>query len=234
MLPEAGQAPVSCCAWPTLLVLLGLLVVTVIALNSTVAAFQHHAALAKLNAPPRQLFRDVDSSTSGDQLTQQTQCPPTAPSGLVTRVGGSIQPFIVLHELHVGEQWLVRLLQVRRGSPRRAHTPRCCHDVNAPLAGTDRRARTGGAGQGRQGPEGGARVALRRHEHQVGTRYCSPAAARLLVPKPHSTRRSHLPTPLRRPRAQTGRVPAAARPPAPTPPRRAQSGSCSLRVQRAR
>jgi hypothetical protein len=30
----------------------------------------------------------------------------------------------VLHELHVGEQWLVKLLQVRRGSPRHAHTSR--------------------------------------------------------------------------------------------------------------
>ena len=121
----SGETQLGAFTWAALLVLVVLVVVVaVLALNSTVVALQRRAARAKLDAPPTQPFRDVDSSTSGDQLAQQTQCPPTAPSGLVTRVGGSTQPFIVLHELHVGEQWLVKLLQVRRGSPRHAHTSR--------------------------------------------------------------------------------------------------------------
>jgi hypothetical protein len=196
----SGETQLGAFTWAALLVLVVLVVVVaVLALNSTVVALQRRAARAKLDAPPTQPFRDVDSSTSGDQLAQQTQCPPTAPSGLVTRVGGSTQPFIVLHELHVGEQWLVKLLQVRRGSPRHAHTPRPHvtptrhahtsrphvtptrhahtsrhrHDAGAPLAGADRRARAGRAGQGRQGPEGSARVALCRHERRVVTRCCS-------------------------------------------------------------
>ena len=159
--------------WAGLLVLVSLfVVVAVLALNSTVTALQRGAARAKLNAPPTQPFRDVDGATSGDQLAQRAQCPRTPPSGLVTRVGGSIQPFIVLHELHVGELWLVKLLQACPGSPRHPHA-RHRHDAGAPLAGADRRARAGGASQGRQGPEGSARVALCCHERRVATRCVS-------------------------------------------------------------
>ena len=190
----SGETQLSVFTWAALLVLVILVVVVaVLVLNSTVIALQHRAARAKLNAPPTQPFRDVDSSTSGDQLAQQTRCPPTAPSGLVTRVGGSTQPFIVLHELHVGEQWLVKLLQVRRGSPRHAHThtSRHRHDAGAPLAGADRRARAGGSGQGRQGPEGSARVALRGHERRVVTRCC--LARRRPPPRPHTPECAPLP-----------------------------------------
>ena len=186
--------------WAGLLVLVSLfVVVAVLALNSTVTALQHGAARAKLNAPPTQPFRDVDGATSGDQLAQQAQCPRTPPSGLVTRVGGSIQPFIVLHELHVGELWLVKLLQACPGSPRHPHA-RHRHDAGAPLAGADRRARAGGASQGRQGPEGSARVALCCHERRVATRCVSITLrahpARRLASAPLSARRSDLPTAL--------------------------------------
>ena len=64
----------------------------------------------------RKPFRDVDAVTSGHQLEQQTQCPPAAPSGLpISHVGGTLQPFVVVHELHVGEMWLAKLLQVAAG-----------------------------------------------------------------------------------------------------------------------
>lgn len=127
----------------------------------------------------RKPFRDVDAVTSGHQLEQQTQCPPAAPSGLpISHVGGTLQPFVVVHELHVGEMWLAKLLQVAAGPsaqparlrPRSPPTP-----PRLLRAGADRRTRAGRAGQGRQGAEGCAGVALGGDER--GPCACAAAAS---------------------------------------------------------
>lgn len=239
MLPRETQ--LGGCTWALLFVLVVLVVVVaVLALNSTVTALQHRAARAKLSAPPTQPFRDVDSSTSGDQLAQQAQCPRTAPSGLVTRVGGSTQPFIVLHELHVGEQWLVKLLQVRRGS--RATSTR---HPTATMPAHRSQARTGVRVLVGQAKDGKAQKAVHEWLSAVMSAASSRGAALIILrahrrppPRSQAPKRAPLPpaylrvSPRHRLRVQEGRRPAA--PPTPTPRPHARSGSCSLRARRAR
>jgi len=65
---------------------------------------------------PTHVHRDVDASTSGMLLEQQTTCPRSEQAALaLPRALTPLQPFIVVHDSHVGEQWLLRMLQARSG-----------------------------------------------------------------------------------------------------------------------